>query len=138
MNDSPRKRILVVDDSDLMLQITRQALEQDGFDVETAQNMQQLETFEGRPLDLILMDVHMPELFGDDVAMVLRAVRGVDAPIYLYSNLEPEELEERAKDAQLDGYICKHEGLDALLRRVREILQPRAAAALSAKEGETS
>ncbi len=119
------KRILIVDDSDLMLQITRQALEQAGYEIETAQNMQQLENFQGRPLDLILMDVHMPELFGDDVAMVLRGVRGVDVPIYLYSNLEPEELEQRVKEAELDGFICKHEGLEALLSKVRSILEAR-------------
>jgi DNA-binding response OmpR family regulator len=138
MNDNPLKRILVVDDSDLMLQITRQALEQAGFEVQVAQNMQQLEDFQGRPLDLILMDVQMPELFGDDVAMVLRAVRGVNVPIYLYSNLEPEELEERAKEAQLDGYICKHEGLDVLLGRVRNILGLETAGKRVAKEGETT
>lgn len=133
MNTEMRKRILIVDDSDLMLQITRHALEQAGFVVETAQNMQQLETYEGEPLDLILMDVHMPELFGDDVAMVLRAVRGVDAPIYLYSNLEASELEERAKEASLDGYICKHDGLDALLGKVSAIL-----GASASKESERS
>ena len=42
--------------------------------------------------DLILMDVQMPELYGDDVAMVLRNERHITTPIYLFSSLSPGEL----------------------------------------------
>ena len=65
----------------------------------------------------------MPELYGDDVAMVLRAARGVETPIYLLSSLSADELAERAHEADIDGYICKRDGIDALVERGTQILR---------------
>ena len=119
-----RKRILVMDDNDMILDLAKEALEHEGYSVLVAQDFSQLGHIQdGRHLDLILMDVQMPELYGDDVAMVLREVRGVKTPIYLLSSLNADELAERADEADIDGYICKQDGIDALVSRVKEILQ---------------
>lgn len=117
-----RKRVLLVDNSALMLETARDVLIMEGFDVAIAHTMAELEAEVAKPLDLILIEVQMPELFGDDVAMVLRSVRGITTPMYLLSGLEPEELEIRAKEAGIEGYICKREGIDSLVRRVQVIL----------------
>ena len=117
-------KILVVDDSQLMLEVTREALEAEGFEVLSASSMEDLEgLYDQEGLRLILMDVQMPELFGDDVAMVLRSVRGVNIPIYLFSNLPKEELEERSKEAQIDGYLSKRDGIEAAVERIKDILK---------------
>ena len=119
-------KILVVDDSQLMLEVTKEALEAEGFEVLVADNMEKLEGFYEDPdLKLILMDVQMPELYGDDVAMVLRSVRGVSVPIVLYSNLPKEELATRSDEAEIHGYISKRDGIDAAVARVKEILAER-------------
>lgn len=123
MSSKSPKRVLIVDDSALMLNMARDALEQAGFSVATAHDLGELEAEQERGLpDLILMDVRMPELYGDDVAMVLRNVREVKVPIYLWSSLDPEELAERAGEAEIDGYVCKRDGVDELVGKVREIL----------------
>lgn len=117
------KQILLVDDSVLVLDMMGAALMAAGFDVLTAENLRQLDKYrvESRP-DLVLMDVQMPEAFGDDVAMVLRAAREIDAPIYLLSTLDEAELKRRAAEAEIDGYITKQIGVEAIVARVREIL----------------
>lgn len=108
----------------MILDLAKEALEHEGYSVLIAQDFSQLAHIQdGRHLDLILMDVQMPELYGDDVAMVLREVRGVKTPIYLLSSLNADELAERADEAEIDGYICKQDGIDALVTRVKEILQ---------------
>lgn len=118
-----RKRILLVDDSELLLEMASAALSEAGFEVSTAQDLNDLDRIEtGDDHDLILMDVQMPELFGDDVASVLRHVRGVRAPIYLLSDLDEAELAQRAANAQIEGYISKRRGLEALVERVNAIL----------------
>jgi DNA-binding response OmpR family regulator len=117
-----KKRVLIVDDSALILQVTRDALEAAGFTVLTAGDLAELEDRRQEPVDLILMDVHMPEAFGDDVASVLRGVRGVDTPIYLLSSLDESELAQRSKEAEIEGYISKGAGVDAIVARVRTIL----------------
>jgi len=115
------KRILIMDDSELFLELTREALTRVGYDVSVARNLGELEN--GPPaMDLVLMDVQMPEAFGDDLGMVLRHVRGLQAQIYLLSSLEAADLEQRVADAGLDGFISKQVGLDELVARVGEIV----------------
>lgn len=119
-----RKAILVFDDSPFALALTRAALEAAGFTVAIAAD---LSSFESQRVafdpDLILVDVQMPEAFGDDVASTLRGWHGVQVPILLVSSLEQSELERRAKRAQASGYICKGAGMSELVRRCRELLE---------------
>jgi DNA-binding response OmpR family regulator len=115
------KRILIVDDSPLILAAARYALSQAGYEVETREGVEDLGAKGSDGFDLILMDVQMPELYGDDVANVLRNQRAVKTPIYLFSTLPAEELAERAAEAKVDGYINKDAGADHLVAEVRKI-----------------
>ncbi len=115
------KRILLIDDSPLIQATAKHALEEAGFEVSTRTSFDELMSQPIDGHDLILMDVQMPELYGDDVAMVLRQ-RGLATPIYLFSSLDPEDLAERATTARLDGYISKQQDMAHMVDRVREIL----------------
>ena len=64
----------------------------------------------------------MPESYGDDVAAVLRAVRGVKTPIVLFSSLAESDLSERARQAEIEGFVSKSAGIEALVARIRELL----------------
>lgn len=118
------KGILVFDDSMFALALTRAALEGAGFKVAIAKD---LDSFERQRVsfdpDLILVDVQMPEAFGDDVAYTLRGWHGVEVPILLVSSLDQGELERRARRAQASGYVCKGAGMPELVRRCRELLE---------------
>jgi DNA-binding response OmpR family regulator/Tfp pilus assembly protein PilZ len=119
-----RKAILVFDDSPFALALTRAALEDAGFTVAIADDLM---SFERQRLsfdpDLILVDVQMPEAFGDDVALTLRGWHGVQVPILLVSSIDPNELAGRAQRAQVSGYIWKGAGMSELVRRCRELLE---------------
>ena len=106
------KRILIVDDSPIVLEAARHVLAHAGFEVE-ARNA----VGEPRGFDLILMDVQMPDRYGDEIAKDLR--RDLATPIYLFSTLPAEELALRAKAAAADGFISKQQGLDHLVAEVR-------------------
>src|SRR6187402_2776314 len=82
------KRILLMDDSELFIELTRAALQAAGYEVVCASDLAQLADARKQASDLVLMDVQMPEAFGDDVALTLRHVYGITAPIYLLSSLE--------------------------------------------------
>jgi DNA-binding response OmpR family regulator len=120
---APRRRVLVFDDSPLVLAMTRDALERAGFAVDVVETLDAFEALRtlARP-DLILVDVQMPEAFGDDVAATLRGFRHVDTPIVLVSNLDRAELARRAEEACADGWISKADGVHELVRRVKELL----------------
>jgi two-component system OmpR family response regulator len=116
-------RIVLIDDSPLILEMLSGALEAAGFETSVARDLSELEQrLATTPPDLVLIDVQMPEAFGDDVAMVLRAVRGLSAPIYLLSSLEEQELARRAAACEIEGYISKAIGVDRIVLRVQSIL----------------
>ena len=114
------QRILLIDDSELVVEAVREALEVDGVEVEGVTDVASLDP--SQRLDrfvLILIDVQMPAMFGDDVAMVLRQGRGAPTPIVLLSSLPEEQLAERAREAGVDGYISKRRGIDSVLAEIR-------------------
>ncbi len=119
-----RKGILVFDDSPFALALTRAALEAAGFKVAIAED---LSSFERQRVafdpDLILVDVQMPEAFGDDVASTLVGWYNVRVPILLVSSLDPSELANRARRAHAAGFVCKGAGMPELVRRCRELLE---------------
>ncbi len=117
------KRILIMDDSPLVLDLAQAALEEAGYQVCVAADLASFEAQRlAHPPDLILLDVQMPEAFGDDIGGVLRAVRQVRVPIVLFSNVGDAELKQRVREAELDGFISKRAGLDVLVARVTAIL----------------
>lgn len=119
-----KKRILVFDDSPMVLELTRAALEAAGFTVAIAENLEAFEQHRGAlDPDLILIDVQMPEAFGDDVVLTLREGHGVRIPILLVSSLEEQELATRAERSRAAGYIQKKAGMSELVRRCKEALE---------------
>jgi DNA-binding response OmpR family regulator len=117
--DQTRKRILIVDDSQAALDTAQLVLEGAGFEVVAARSLAELVTALERPVDLVLMDVEMPEADGDQLAITMREIRQVQAPIFLFSALDEETLAARAGEAGVDGYVCKLAGADAMVTRVR-------------------
>jgi DNA-binding response OmpR family regulator len=117
-----RRVILVVDDSPLTLDALRRGLIAAGFVVRSASDLDDVPTtLKGSDVDLVLMDVEMAEAFGDDLAVMLR-IDSLQPPIYLLSALPEDELSERAAIAGVDGWMSKHDGVDAVVERVVEIL----------------
>ena len=118
-----KRTILVLDDSPLALAVARAALESAGFTVVVTEDLGAFDRERARcKPDLILVDVQMPEAYGDDIAATLLGGKVVDVPVVLFSSLEESELARRSREAQASGYICKGAGMTELVRRCREIL----------------
>jgi two-component system, OmpR family, alkaline phosphatase synthesis response regulator PhoP len=121
------RRILIVDDNRDAMDMAKVALELHGFSVDTRCGVNEVGTKGARGFDLILMAVQMAEIYGDDIAVALRTQRNVDTPIYLFSYLDDAELAQRAREAQIEGYISKRAGIENMVAEVRRILAERAA-----------
>jgi DNA-binding response OmpR family regulator len=112
-------RVLVIDDSPMLLELTVTALRTAGFDASSAVDLASLDrALAAGPVDLILVDVNMPEMFGDDVVEFLRSQRKVSAKLLLYSDLPEKELAQRAKASGADGFVTKSAGLEAAVSEV--------------------
>jgi DNA-binding response OmpR family regulator len=123
--NTQRKTILVMDDSPIALGALAAALGANNYDVRTAETLADLERhLESAKPDLFVIDVQMPEAYGDDIAQVLRAVRNIPAPIVLFSGLDDESLARRATEAGVQAWVSKNAGLEALIERIAALLAP--------------
>jgi DNA-binding response OmpR family regulator len=114
------QRILVIDDSPLVVEAISDGLEEFGVEVEGVTDLTEIDQSQGlERFGLILIDVQMPAMFGDDVALVMRQGRSVSTPIVLLSSLDEAELSVRAREAGADGYISKRRGVDGILAEIR-------------------
>jgi DNA-binding response OmpR family regulator len=120
-------RVLVIDDSPMLVELTVRALTAAGYQASGAMDLASLEQklAEG-PFALILMDVNMPEMFGDDVVEYLRSQKKVSSKLVLYSDISEQELAGKARTSGADGYILKGGGLEAVLSEVMKLIGPPA------------
>ncbi len=128
-----KKRILVIDDDNMHLYTTKALLENELVEVITHTNgfgVTRL-LWDKQP-DLVLLDMNMPEIAGEDIALVIRDYcRNCNIPVVFYSSNDEEQLRQSAVHCQAQGYICK--GDVAGLRRIID----RALARESARSGFT-
>ena len=117
-----KKKILVVDDDDLHLYTTKELLQDEHWEVMTykSNNGIGVTTFvkDTQP-DIILLDVNMPGLSGDQLAKLLR---WRNAPFIFYSSNDEESLRESASKYGARGYICKGE-IAELKNKVKHYLE---------------
>ena len=116
-----KKRILIVDDSEVVLAMATEALEEGGFEVVTAMDIKgavPLIHAERKP-DLIILDVMLPDLDGDKKAKKLKDdERTRSIPILLLSSKTEEELRWLVKSSGADGFIRKPFGHRQLVEQV--------------------
>jgi CheY-like chemotaxis protein len=104
-----KKRILVVDDDEMLLDITKQLLQNEYYEIIThheGKGVMNL-VIQVQP-DLVLLDINMPVLSGDTLAMLLRANTDTrHIRIVFYSSNDEDSLRECVSTCGVHGYICK-------------------------------
>lgn len=120
-----KQKILLVDDSELVLAMARDALEGAGYEVFTATNGIEANSFifsKDKP-DLIILDVMLPMLDGNKKAKLLREKEfSKQIPILLLSSKSEDELSRLTVEAGADGFIRKPFTSEVIVSRVREYL----------------
>ena len=104
-----KKTILVVDDDELLLAVTRELLQDEHTDVVTHRNGAGVANRVSllRP-DLVLLDINMPSLTGETVSLLLKSDEVTrDVPIVFYSGNDEDGLRDSATAYGARGYICK-------------------------------
>ncbi len=115
-------KILIVDDEPRYLRLFEANLRTEGYEVLTAANgLQAVETFSSEPVDLILMDVMMPELDGFAACQRIRQFSNV--PIIILTAKGEEQDRVRGLDLGADDYLVKPFSVIELLARVRSVLR---------------
>jgi len=116
-------RLLVVDDDLAILQLVKKRMEIEGHEVHTSNEAlgTSRRVRELKP-DILILDQQMPALTGTNVIKILGDLGGERPKVMLYSALSPDEVEKEAKKAGADAFLCKTDGMEALSRKIRELL----------------
>lgn len=116
------KRVLVIDDAALVRLYYRDALETAGFEVEEALNgLEALEKLLSGAVDLLIVDVNMPQMDGITFLKHLRRQQGeVGSTPALVTSTEADEHDFRAaRAAGANHYLVKPLSQEALVEHAR-------------------
>ena len=120
--DAQRPTVLVVDDAKSLREFVRRNLDVRGYRVIIAVNgADALEKFQTHSIDLVILDLIMPQMDGLEVIQRLRMVSNV--PIIVLSALGEESTKIQALNRGADDYLTKPFGVGELLARVQAVLR---------------
>jgi PAS domain S-box-containing protein len=116
-------RILVVDDDEEVLEVSRVFLERSGFEVLTATSGDQgIELFRACPeeIDEVILDLAMPGRDGLETFLEIRRIRS-DVPVIVISGYGEGVMEERFDGQRIAGFIHKPFEPEELVAKILEV-----------------
>ena len=119
------KRILIVDDNQVNLEIAVKILEKHEMIIETAlDGKQAIEKVQRSDFDLILMDIQMPEMDGHTATRLIRKIdRYKQVPIVaLSANMMPSDVNKSIQSG-MDAHLGKPINVEPILTTLRELMQ---------------
>ena len=123
--DDPRPAVLVVDDETMNRSLFRATLGASCEVIEAASGAQALELLQKRRVDLVLLDVMMPEMNGYDVCKRIKELSTEYLPVLLVTALGEQEDRNRGLEAGADDFLSKPVDRRELLLRTRAFLRLR-------------
>jgi DNA-binding response OmpR family regulator len=115
-------KIAIIEDDVAISQMYRMKFEAEGYKVETAENgVLGLELAKQMQPDMILLDLMMPEMNGDEMLTKLRATEwGKKIKVFILTNMGEQEAPANLKDLDVEAFIVK---ADMTPRQVAELVK---------------
>jgi len=116
------QKIAIIEDDAAISQMYRMKFEAEGFEVETAENGKLgLGLAEQMKPDIILLDLMMPEMNGDEMLKRLRATDwGKSTKVIILTNMGEQEAPANLKQYHVEAFIVK---ADMTPRQVAELVK---------------
>ncbi len=121
-----KKVILIVDDEEMIVNVTGQILERLGYKVVAETNsLDALEQFQEKPdeFDLVITDQVMPNMTGTELAEKMFAIRQ-NIPVILFSGFPERICQEELKRIGINHFIMKPINRQEFTTLIQEILNP--------------
>lgn len=120
-------KIAIIEDDQAISQMYRFKFEAEGYAIETAENGKLgLQLIESMKPDIILLDLMMPEMTGDEMLEQLRALPwGKDIKVIILTNKGEQEIPDNIKALNVSAVILK---ADMTPRQVAELVKQQLAA----------
>jgi two-component system response regulator MtrA len=116
-------KILVIDDDITSLDIVDLLFEDQGFDVvRHADGVSALESVEETKPDIILIDLMMPRMNGQECIRHIRH-KGIEVPIVAFTALHDPQIHKEAKEAGCNAVVTKPCKSKDLVREINDLLR---------------
>jgi two-component system OmpR family response regulator/two-component system response regulator MprA len=123
MIDPAEHHLLLVEDEPDVASFVQQGLEEEGYDVSWVETGQRaLEYIRQTSIDLVLLDIRLPDLSGLEVCERLRLHRP-ELPVMMLTALDAVEDRVRGLRAGADDYLPKPFAFDELVARIEALLR---------------
>jgi DNA-binding response OmpR family regulator len=120
--DTTIPRVLVIDDETAILKMLAMALSRKGYQVDTAENGEQgIEKLKAGEYSLVLTDMRMEKVSGDDVLREVRHIKGDRVPVIAMSGT-PWLMD----STRFDAVLAKPYMLKELFELIGKFLPPEA------------
>lgn len=119
-------KIAIIEDDTVISQMYRMKFELEGFQTEVAQNGEDgVEMVQKFAPDLILLDLQMPEMTGDEALAKIRSQKwGKNIPVLILTNTGKEEAPSILDTLNVSSYIVKAEMTPKqVVQKANEILE---------------
>lgn len=119
------QKILIVEDDQAILEMYQIKLESEGYKVSTASNGQLgLEAAQKIKPDVILLDLMMPEMTGDEMLKKLRSTDwGKKMSVVILTNMGEAEMTESVFEMGIEGFLVKAQYTPTqVIEKLKEIL----------------
>jgi two-component system chemotaxis response regulator CheY len=119
------KQILIVDDSESIREVLAFSISNAGYEVLTARDgLDALQYFDGRSIDLLLTDYHMPNLNGLELILKVRQIEFYKyMPILVLTTESQIEMMKEARDCGATGWLLKPFNTEKLLQTLRKVIR---------------
>lgn len=119
------KQILIVDDSESIREILAFSLSNEGYQVLTAcDGLDAMRFFDGRSIDLLLTDYHMPGMNGLELIVQVRQIEHYKfLPIVVLTTENQLEMIREARDSGATGWLMKPFNTLKLLQTLRKVIR---------------
>jgi CheY-like chemotaxis protein len=116
-------KLLLVDDSEIALEMMQERLRGSGFDVRIALSLEEVQSIiRGWSPNIIVADVNMPDMRGDDLCQRIKTAAATkDAVVVLCSSMPEAKLGELAGAAGADGFVSKNNGLEHFVSSIEAV-----------------
>jgi len=115
-------KLLLVEDSEEIRGLLRFIFEAQGYTVTCAEDGAQALTFNLESIELIILDLQMPNMDGMQFMQVVRQERSLSTPIIMFTSHEREGLREELIDAGANSVLIKPARAKRLIREVQSLL----------------
>ena len=113
------KTLLVVDDDESIRLLLRDEFCDSGYNVVTAVDGEEgLVAFDEQNIDVVVLDLNMPKLSGEEVAAKLKG-KAPNVPVVIYT-ANPERLE-KTGEVSYDSLVYKTSDLEELVSKVTQL-----------------